>query len=120
METINKIADKLVSFLRADKFVEAYRELFDEQAESIDPLVDSETPLKGLEKLIDSEISFLRNIHLKKTEVSEPIFAGNFFAVSLRINFYIGGIEKTIDELCLYKIENGKIISQQFFVPGKS
>jgi hypothetical protein len=51
------------------------------------------------------------------TRVSEPTIAGNYFTVNMSLDFTIKRKErKLIEELAVYKVDNGKIVSQQFFI----
>jgi hypothetical protein len=116
MNTIVEIASRLSLLCGEFKFVEAYNELFSEHAESIDPNNGNE-PLKGLDKLIDREEKFLAATELHGLTISDPVFAGNYFTVGMSFDFTPKGRErKNIEELCVYKVENGKIVSQQFFI----
>lgn len=115
-KTITTIAARLTALLQQQQFVEAYEELFDENAVSIDPMYQPD--LKGLSGLIEREKLFLSRAEIKKIRLSEPILAGNYFSVSLSMDFSVAGQDKTISELCIYKVENSKIISQQFFISG--
>lgn len=114
MKTTESIAERLVELVRGQQFVEAYEELFDENAVSIDPMYQPD--LKGLPGLIEREKLFLSRVKIGKISVSDPILAGNYFSVSLSMAFTVGDEEKTIEELCVYKISNQKISSQQFFI----
>src|ERR1700743_2526093 len=98
--------------------VQAYHLLLEEEAKSIDPLNTSGQPLKGLATLIAREkdsLSSITTIH--KISLSEPIIAGSYFTMSLKMSFEIrdqGHME--IDEIYLYKVKDGKIISQKCFI----
>lgn len=100
------------------KFVDAYQLLFSEDAESIDPLNTSGQPLKGLATLIEREKDFLsRIVAINKITLSDPIIAGSYFTLSLMMSFEVEGQgHMDVEEICLYKVKNGKIISQQFFI----
>lgn len=100
------------------KFVDAYQQLFADDAESIDPLNTSGQPLKGLATLLEREKDFLsRIIAIDKITLSDPIIAGSYFTLSLKMSFEVEGQgHMEVDEICLYKVKNGKIISQQFFI----
>ncbi|MDF2432116.1 MAG: hypothetical protein JWP44_1747 [Mucilaginibacter sp.] len=116
MNTINEIAARLTSLCTGHKFVDAYVELFSEHAESIDPVYKNE-PLKGLAGLIDREKNFLGSTEVHEVRISDAIFAGNYFSVVISMDFTRQGQErKKLEELAVYKVENGKIISQQFFI----
>jgi hypothetical protein len=117
MKTITEIAQRLVVLLKQQQFVQAYQELFNENAESIDPIYHDQPTLKSLTQLIEREKTFLSRTDIHSINVSEPLLAGNYFTISLSMIFSIAGQEqKKIEELCVYKVEAGKIISQQFFI----
>jgi len=116
MYTISEIANRLSSLCADLKFPEAYNELFSEHAESIDPVYGN-IPLKGLGKLIEREEAFLASTEVHGLSVSAPVFAGNYFSIGMTLDFTPKGQDrKSIEELCVYKVENGKIVSQQFFI----
>ena len=48
MKTITEIAQRLVVLLKQQQFVQAYQELFNEHAESIDPIYRDQPTLKKL------------------------------------------------------------------------
>jgi|SRR6185437_3574854 len=116
MITIPEIANRLASLCGELKFVEAYAELFSEHAESIDPIYKNE-PLKGLGNLIEREKQFLASAEIHAINVSDAIFAGSYFSVIISMDFTRHGQEhQMIEELAVYKVEFGKIVSQQFFI----
>jgi predicted transcriptional regulator len=116
MITVNEIANRLVWLCNNEKFVEAYTELFADDAVSIDPAYNNE-PLVGLSKLIEREKQFLVVGKIHYIKVSDPIFAGDYFTVNFTVDFTVVGQErKLVEELAIYKVENEKIVSQQFFI----
>jgi hypothetical protein len=116
MNTIAEIASRLSSLCTEHKFVEAYESLYSEHAVSIDPIYKNE-PLTGLSSLIEREKTFLGANQVNEVKVSDPIFAGSYFSVILSIDFTAADqSKKVVEELCVYKVENGKIVSQQFFI----
>jgi hypothetical protein len=116
MYSINEIAGRLASLCSQHKFVEAYTELYSDHAESIDPNFKN-VPLKGLVGLIERETQFLSATQIHDVKLSDAIFAGSYFSIIFSMEFTPNGKErKKIEELCVYKVENGKIVSQQFFI----
>lgn len=116
MNTIYEISSRLASLCQERKFVEAYTELFAEDAISIDPNYQS-GQLTGLHNLIERERQFLSSVEIHDIKVSDANFAGSYFSVIMSIRFTIKGQEsKDFEELCVYKVEKGKIVSQQFFI----
>ena len=116
MRTITSISHRLIELLRKQEFVKAYTELFSADAESIDPLNPRPGGLKGLSKLIQAEEQFLSKVKIHGIEISEAIHAGSYFSISLVMSFHLEGKERVIDEICVYKVDQGAIISQQFFI----
>ena len=116
MNTIHELASRLASLCNDHKFVDAYTELFADDAVSIDPIYKNE-PLKGLDALIEREKSFLSTATIQSVRVSGAIYAGSYFSVIIAMDFTAAdGSHKVIEELAVYKVEKGKIISQQFFI----
>jgi hypothetical protein len=116
MNTVPEIANRLASLCNELKFVDAYTELFADDAVSIDPNNKNE-PITGLHNLIEYENQFLARVEIHSINVSEAIFAGSYFSLVFSMNFTVKGVgDKQVEEICVYKVENGKIVSQQFFI----
>lgn len=119
MET-KEIASRLKELCDKGDFTTALNELFAEDAVSIEPYA-----AMGFEK----ETKGLANIH-KKGElwhsmveethgisISEPIVAGNAFALSMSMDVTMKGRGRnTMSELCVYKVKDGKIVSEEFIM----
>jgi hypothetical protein len=116
MNTTTQIAHTLASLLRQQQFVEAYSQLFADDAESHDPIYANQPPLRGLELLIDREKQFLQRARIHGIEVSEPVIAGSYFTISLQMDFTAADERKKLAELCVYKVTDGKITRQEFFI----
>lgn len=96
---------------RDGKVEEAKQELFAEETLSIEPaegILSKET--KG------------NNSHTKKAElfygsiITNPFVAGDYFSIGWDTDIQMNGRERqTMSEICLYKIKDGKIVSEQFF-----
>ena len=51
-----------------------------------------------------------------KTYTSEPIVAGNHFAVAREVDITVQGLGRIqINEIMLYEVKEGEIVSEQFF-----
>lgn len=49
-------------------------------------------------------------------EIEGPIVAGNHFTASMKMDITMKGQPRRIDEeLCIFRVEDGKIVSEQFF-----
>jgi hypothetical protein len=117
MKTIHQIADRLISLCREQKFVEAYKELYGEEAESIDPMYSLMPPARGLITLIEREKQFLAKATINEIKISEPLISGKYFAIHIHMDFNIEDRgRKIVDELAVYNVKGGKIVRQQFFM----
>ena len=117
MPDIKKIADRLITLCNEQKFVEAYRELFGEEAVSIDPIYAVMPPARGLITLIEREKQFLAKAQIHSISLSEPLISGSYFTVKLSMSFtHEDRGEVNMEELCVYHVKGGKIVSQQFFI----
>lgn len=114
------IADRLVSLCREARWEEAQRELYAGDAISLEPYP---TPVfaqetRGLAALQEKIRTFNRMIEqLHSVVVSEPLVAGNAFTCRMQMDVTMKGEGRmTMAELCVYRVKDGKIISEQFFV----
>ncbi|MFI5129380.1 MAG: SnoaL-like domain-containing protein [Chitinophagales bacterium] len=117
---IKEIADRLVQLCREGDFETAQKELFAENAVSIEPhatpAFEKETKgLKAIKEKGDKWNSMVQEMH--SLAVSDPMIASNSFACTLKMNLTMkerGPMEMT--ELCVYQVKDGKIISEQFYM----
>lgn len=118
--TIKEIADRLVQLCARGQFETALTELFADTAVSIEPVktpgFDKET--HGLPAILEKTRKFdslLDTIHT--LEVSPPILAEHSFAVSLHMVMTMkDGSYADMTELCLYRVADGKIVSEEFIL----
>ena len=118
--TIQEIANRLAELCRRGDFDTAQSELFAEDAVSIEP---HDTPAfqketKGLKAMKEKTEKW--NAMVEKVSdltFSEPLIAGNAFACTMHMHVTMkehGDMD--MDELCVYTVKVGKIISEQFFM----
>jgi hypothetical protein len=72
---------------------------------------------EGLDAIREKGHHFMESVEqMHGIVVSEPVVAGNFFTVSMAIDttFKERG-RVNMEELCVYEVDNGKIVSEQFF-----
>jgi len=118
--TTEQIANRLYELCNKCDFEQAQRELFAMDAVSIEPQESAgfEKETKGLEAILEKGKKF--NSIVEQThscQVSEPIIAGNAFAVSLYMDVTMKNGNRTpMSELCVYEVRDGKIISERFFM----
>lgn len=118
--TTKEIAKRLKKLCDKGDFEGAQRELFAKDAVSIEPEASHgfEKETHGLDAIIEKGKKWndmVSEVH--GIEVSEPMVAGNTFAVTMRMDTTMKD-KKRMDmtELCVYHVKDGKIISEQFFM----
>lgn len=119
MET-REIAQKLVEYCRKSDWSGAHKELYSENAKSIEPFEtqDFEKETAGL-KAIDAKgkkfDSMVKKMH--SIDVSEPLVVGNTIAFKMEMDATMNdGQRMKMPELCVYQVKDGKIILEEFFV----
>ena len=118
--TTNQIANRLVEHCRKGDFEAAQKELFANDAVSIEPY---ETPAfeketKGLPAILEKGDKFQSMVDtVHKMEVSEPLIGTGAFACTMRMDMTMKDKQRwDMTEVCAYVVKDGKIVSEQFFV----
>ena len=115
--TTQEVADKLVGYCKQGQFSEAIENLYSDNIVSIEPDGAPMKEVRGLEAVKQKTAHFNGMVEeMHGMEVSEPIVADKFFTVSMKMDVtFKGGPRTTMEEICLYKAENGKIVWEEFF-----
>ena len=118
--TTKEIAKKLKKLCEKGDFEAAQRELFAKDAVSIEPEASMgfEKETHSLDGIIEKGKKWQNMVsEAHAIEVSEPMVAGNTFAVTMRMDVTMKDKKRTdMTELCVYHVKDGKIISEQFFM----
>jgi ketosteroid isomerase-like protein len=119
MATVD-VANRLVELCRQGNFEAAQKELFADDAVSIEPYAtaDFEKETKGLDGILEKGKKWSEMVEeAHGMEVSEPLVADASFAVTMNMDVTMkGGQRMTMTELCIYHVKDGKIVSEQFFM----
>jgi len=114
-----EIAGRLVAHCREAKWEAAQRELFANDAVSIEPSSSHgfEKETKGLEAIVAKGHKFDSMIEkVYSLSVSDPLVATNSFTCTMAMDIKMKGQDRMkMAEVCLYQVKDGKIISEQFF-----
>lgn len=117
--TTKEIAHRLVALCREAKWETAQRELFAENAVSREPephpAFDQET--RGRDAIIAKGRKFDSMIEkLNAVTVSDPIVADGAFSIAMGLDAVMKGQGPVkVNEICVYVVRDGKIVSEQFF-----
>ncbi|MCW3094008.1 MAG: hypothetical protein JWP81_5077 [Ferruginibacter sp.] len=116
--TTKEIADRLTELCRQGQFETAQKELFAEEAVSIEPQASPafEKETNGLPAIIEKGHKFNEMVEtMNSVTVSDPIVANNSFALTMRLDAVMKGHgPMDMTELCIYKVKDGKVISEEF------
>ena len=115
--TTQEIANKLVHFCREGKNVEAINELYADNVVSLEPKGSQAERVEGKEGVLAKNNQWLEMVEeFHSSVISDPLVAGNHFACSMKMDVTMKGMGRiTMDEICVYEVADGKIISDQFF-----
>ena len=116
--TNQEIANRHVELCRKGEYDTCYKELYSQDAVSIEPKGKALVEVaKGMEEFATKGKKWNESMEeFYGSSVSEPIVADDYFCVSMMVDCKMKGQERSkSEELCIYKVENGKIVSEQFF-----
>lgn len=116
--TTQEVADKLVAHIRAGEWDEAQTGLYAENAVSLEmpntPFPERTEGMAAIKEKGALWASMVEEMH--GTVVSDPVVAGKFFTCSMTMDIKMKGAPRSQDpELAVYKVEDGKIVQEQFF-----
>ena len=116
--TTQQIADRLVALCRENKFEQAQRELYAQDAKSIEPeSSQGMQTVQGLDAIIQKGNQFQDMIQAwHGGSVSDALVAGNIIALTIGMDVtFKDGNRMNMDELAVYTVKDGKIVQEQFF-----
>jgi len=116
--TTKAVAARFNELAKQEKWFEIQDELFADNVKSIDP---PNSPYFGyaegkaaVRKKGEDFVKRIEAAHRRYT--TEPIIAGNHFAVGREVDITVQGYGRIqINEIMLYEVKDGEIISEQFF-----
>lgn len=115
-----QIANHIAELCNKGDFNQAQKELFADNAVSIEPEASGgfEKETKGLKAILEKGKKFASMVEeTHSCRVSDPLVAGNVIALALYMDVTMKGQKRyPMDELIVYKVKDGKIISEQFFM----
>jgi hypothetical protein len=116
--TTKEIAERLVAFCRQGNFETAQKEMYAADAINIEPYATDTfaKETKGLDAILEKGSRFgamIEQVH--SIAVSDPLIAGSSFACAMKLDVTLKAHGRmTLDEICVYEIKDGKIISERF------
>ena len=115
-----EIANRLAELCREGQFEAAQKELFANDAVSIEPRATPEfaKETRGLRAIIEKGHKFESMVEaVHGCSTSRPLIAGNAIAFTLTMDVTMKGRGRVkLEEICAYEVKDGKIVSEQFFM----
>ncbi|MGB3463806.1 MAG: nuclear transport factor 2 family protein [Cyclobacteriaceae bacterium] len=118
MMTIHEIAVRLHDLVKQGDNTTAYKDLFADNAVAIEPNFPGFEKVEGLQNIREKGQVLIGNIQeIKNRKVSEQIVVGdNHISLGISLDAILkDGSSFKFSEVALYEVDNGQIISEQFF-----
>ena len=117
--TTQEIADRLVTLCREGKWEECFEELYSPNAVSIEPKGAMIERAEGMEEIRKKgEVWQEKMEEFHGSSVGNPIVAGNHFSCTMMIDCTMKGVgRQKMEEICVYEVQGGKVVKEQFFYP---
>ncbi|MEY4877290.1 MAG: hypothetical protein RI955_351 [Bacteroidota bacterium] len=115
--TTQDVANRLVEFCRKGQMLEAQQELYAAEVTSHEPSHSPTPPAIGKEAVIAKGKHFASTIEERHGgHFGDPIVGGNYFSMAGSLDATFKGRGRmAINEICVYGVKDGKVISEQFF-----
>ena len=117
-----EVARRLVALCREQKWETAQRELYAEDALSVEP---NEAPgfprevrgLNGISEKGRQVVAGIETLHART--VSDPLVADGVFACTMVLDVTMKGRPRVeMSEICVYEVSGGRIVAERFFFAG--
>jgi hypothetical protein len=116
--TTQEVAARFNELAQQEKWFEIQDEFFADNVRSVDPpnspyfgYAEGKDPVR---KKGEDWVKRVEAVH--RTYTTEPIVGGNHFAVGREVDITVQGLGRIqIDEIMLYEVKDGQIVSEQFF-----
>ena len=117
-----QVANRLVELCRRGEFTKAQDELYAQDAMSIEPEGAPGGALgnaRGMDAIREKGKAFEQSYEtVHGITVSDPLVAGEFFSIVMGMDAtWKQGGRYAMEEICVYRVRNGKIVLEQFFYP---
>ena len=115
--TTQEVADRFFELAQQGNFEQIQNELFDDKAKSIEPATSNWQNVQGLDKIKEKAQQWQTMVEeMHGGYTNKPQVAGNFFVCIMGMDVTVKGQPRMkMDEVAVYEVKEGKIISEQFF-----
>jgi len=115
--TTTQVANKLVQLCREGKNIEAINELYADNILILEPKGAQAERVEGKAAALKGFEQWSANVEeFHSSKISEPIVADNFFSCSMEMDITLKGMGRiSMNEICVYEVQEGKVVFAQFF-----
>jgi len=115
--TTQEVANRLVELMRTGQVGQAQIELFADDVVSIEPKHGPIKSAKGKAAVIAKGAEFAGMIETRHGgSFSDAIVGERYFSCAMTLDATFKGAGRmNLDEICLFEVKDGKIVSEQFF-----
>lgn len=115
--TTREVAEKFHEYMNQGAFEKIYTELYSPDATSEEAPGSDWGKANGMAEIMEKGKKWADTIEeMFGGTTDKPVVAGNYFTCYMTMDFTPkGGSRTTMEEIGLYRVENGKIVSEQFF-----
>lgn len=118
--TTQQVADRYKELAKENAWDKIQDELFASNAKSIEPAYAAEQGMpsvEGIDAIKKKGQQFNEMVEeMHGGYCTDPVVAGNFFTVAMGMDVTMKGQGRTkMDEIVVYEVKDGKIVSEQFF-----
>ncbi len=112
-----EIANQLVTYCRQGQGMKAVEELYHDQVTSVEMKGWPMEIVNGIENIKKKHEMFAASVEeIHSNEVSDALVADNFFSCIMSFDATFKGRGRSkMTELCVYEVNDGKVIREQFF-----
>ncbi|MDX2133330.1 MAG: nuclear transport factor 2 family protein [Saprospiraceae bacterium] len=115
--TTKQVADRFYQLAQQGQWDDIQNELFSQDAVSIEPEGTPWGTVKGLDAIREKGRQFAAMFEeMHSGWCTEPQVGGNYFSVAMGMDVTMKDQGRVnMDEVCVYQVKDGKIVSEQFF-----
>lgn len=112
-----QVSHELVDFLKQGNFEGAQKALFHPQVVSIEPGNTGLPKTDGLENVLKKGAQFRQSVAAwHGIAVSKPVLSKDHFSIALKVDLTFKGQKpSSLDEIIVYEVNDGKIVTETFY-----